>query len=245
VADDDHANDEHTEGESKARRLFKKLKKNFWKDLTQPKTYVEFLALVFLILYTCETRRTNNLTQRSLTQSATQFTDSQKTTKEEFVADQRPYVWPAGTVTFPIKSGEQIRANVYFVNYGKTPAIKEKSSGKILLITRIETPEEATTEFVDPFFNTFDETKVAGGSEIILPPGIPQDPKKSPAFATERSDAIVNSGAEIISKTDGSFAIVGVVTYYDSAGTHYRSDYCMLHNANGNVMWCIRHNEIH
>ena len=74
---------------------------------------------------------------------------------------------------------------------------------------------------------------------------IPQDPKKSPAFVTVRSDFIVKNGADIISKTDGSFAIVGVVTYYDSAGTHYRSDFCMLHTANGNVAWCIRHNDIH
>jgi hypothetical protein len=203
--------------------------------------WLEGLTLLAVLVYAGITFWQGTLT-RWIAVSADHARDDSRI---QFIRDQRPYVWTAGMVPFPIKTGDQIRANIYFVNYGKTPAIKEKSSGKILLITRIETTEEATKEFIDPFFDTFDENKVAGGSEIILPPGIPQDPKKSPAFVTVRSDFIVKNGADIISKTDGSFAIVGVVTYYDSAGTHYRSDFCMLHTANGNVAWCIRHNDIH
>jgi hypothetical protein len=163
-------------------------------------------------------------------------------TKEQFAKDQRPYVWPAEIVPHPPKVGEQIKANVYFVNYGKTPAINEKSAGKILLFVG-----EGTLKQADAFFDTFDENKVIGGSEIILPPGVPQDAKKSPAFITTYSDATPKDQSAIdeINRTDGSFAVVGVVTYFDSTGTHYRSNYCMMHLANGALAWCARHNEIH
>jgi hypothetical protein len=168
--------------------------------------------------------------------------DALKLSKEQFVKDQRPYVWPAEIDPHPLKLGEQVKANVYFVNYGKTPAINEKSAGKILLFVG-----EGTLKQADTFFDTFDESKVIGGSELILPPGIPQDSKKSPSFITTYSDATPKDQPAIdeINKTDGSFAIVGVVTYFDSAGTHYRSNYCMMHLANGALAWCARHNEIH
>jgi len=82
-ADEDHANGKGTEGESKTKRFLNKLHKNVWKDLEKPKTYVEFAALVFLILYTCETHKTNELTLRSLTAN-----------EKQFRIQQRPYVSP-------------------------------------------------------------------------------------------------------------------------------------------------------
>jgi PD-(D/E)XK endonuclease len=120
---------------------------------------------------------------------------------------------------------------------------KQRMTGKVLLYFG-----EPTLKQADTFFDSFDKSKmVGGGSEIILPPGIPPDLKKSPAFTTSRSDVIAQDSATLdgIDKTDGSFAIVGIVTYYDSLGTFYRTDYCLMHTANGVLAWCARHNEIH
>jgi len=202
----------------------------FWKKLHDPRFVIEVLALIGLVFYVCETKRTNNLTQQALTNA-----------RKNFAKDQRPYVWPARIEAAPLKLKEKVSANIYFINYGKTPAIKEHSTGKILVFYN-----KTIVEQIDNFFETFDETKVAGGSEIIVPPGIPTDPKQSQSFATTYSDVIPTTQAamDLVTKTDGSFAVVGVVTYFDSDGTHYRSDYCMMHLANGLLAWCEKHNAI-
>jgi hypothetical protein len=167
---------------------------------------------------------------------------------ENFIKDQRPWVWPGKIYPVPPKVGEQVRADVFYVNYGKTPAIKMKSAGKVLLFVG-----EGILKQADTFFATFDESKVQGGSEIILPPGIPPDLKNSLGYITSRSDypLVPKQGfsdqavLDELNKTDGSFAVVGVVIYFDSAGTHYRSDYCMMHLSTGAMAWCEKHNEIH
>lgn len=207
-----------------------------WRD--RFKFWAEMVGLAVLIAYTtfaalqwCEMRKTNKLSGDALSNAKTQFQQ-----------DQRPYMWPAKFIPFPVKVKEPIRVNSYYVNYGKTPALRQKSIGKILVFSG-----EGTLAQADRFFATFDESKIVGGSEIIVPPGIPPDPKQSQAFATDRSDVAPVDAKAVneINKTDGSYAVVGVITYYDAFGNHYRSDYCAMHLANGNVAWCARHNEIH
>jgi hypothetical protein len=199
--------------------------------LRRLKPLIEAVGIVFLIIYTgvtiglwCSSR------------------DANKLAHEHFLKDQRPYMWPMKIEAHPLKVGEPVRVNVFYANYGKTPALKEKSAGKVLIYVG-----EGTLKQADTFFANFDENKVIGGSEIIVPPGIPPNPKDSQAWATDQSDIIPKDQAAVdgIDKTDGSFAVVGVITYFDSYGTHYRSDYCAMHLANGNVAWCARHNEIH
>src|SRR5437660_1181699 len=59
MADTNDPQKKKDESESKTRRFSCKFKKNLWKYVQKPQTYIEFLALLFLVLYTCETRRTN------------------------------------------------------------------------------------------------------------------------------------------------------------------------------------------
>jgi hypothetical protein len=166
-----------------------------------------------------------------------------ETSSNNFRMDQRPYVWPAKFYQFPLKVGEQISANVYFVNYGKTPALRKKSAGRILVLSATE----GVLKQADAFFATFDKDEsIAGGSENILPPGIPPDPTKSLDFVTARSEEVPPNqfAVDEINKTVGSFAIVGVVIYFDSEGTKYRSNFCTMHTEGGSWAWCERHNEI-
>jgi hypothetical protein len=161
--------------------------------------------------------------------------------KQQFAKDQRPYVWPAEIVWHSLKIGEEVEANVYFLNYGKTPALRETSLSQILVFTSEESKKQ-----IDTYFDKFDESKVWGGSMIIVPPGILPDPRKSEAFITARGDRkpINQQGLDAI-HADFGYALIGTTIYYDAAGTHYRSDYCAWHLANDVTAWCERHNEIH
>jgi hypothetical protein len=160
--------------------------------------------------------------------------------KQQFAKDQRPYVWPAEIVWRPLKIGEEVTANVYFLNYGKTPALKETSLSQILVFTSEESKKQ-----IDTYFEQFDESKVSGGSMVIVPPGILPDPRKSEAFITARGDRkpITQQGLDAI-HADFGYALIGTTIYYDAAGTHYRSDYCAWHLANDVTAWCEKHNEI-
>ncbi len=218
---------------------------SFKRSFRTAKFFLELAALVVVIVYTCETKRTNDLTEASLQTSKYRFDESERTSKIRFESDQRPYVWPAKFMDFPVKIHQQIMTSVYYVNYGRTPAIKMRSGGTILVFNQTE----GTLVQADRFFAMFDESRMTGGSEIIIPPGIPPDLLKSSFFDTDRSSNVPppanQADVDEINGKDGSFAVVGVVVYDDSAGNHYRSDYCMMHLKNKLWAACTRHNEIH
>lgn len=212
----------------------------------KPKFWIEVGALLGLIAYTCETRRTNDLTERALKNSKDQFIKSQEFSGKQFQSDQRPYIWPVlREPEKPPKPGEPIRVNVFFINYGKTPAIRERSQTGLLVFFG-----EGTMPQADKFFSTFDEKSLVGAdaSEIIVPPGIPPDVAKgASAYTTAESKPLPKDQKVLdeIRNTDGSYAVVGVVLYEDGLGGHYRSDFCSMHLHTGSMMWCTRHNEIH
>jgi hypothetical protein len=231
VTDERHSNSQQTEGNSKAQRSFQEIKNNLWEDLKKPKTYIEILALIFLILYTCETKRTNDLTSTAV-----------QNAKDQFRVDQRPYVWPGLLLTAEIKMGEKLRVNAYFVNYGKTPAIKQRNAGKVIVTEK----GKSINQQIDEFFSLIDKNGIKG-DESILPPGIPQNAKESQSFVSCESDIIpiTDTAVNFFKDTDGSFAVVGSSIYQDSYGTTYRTDYCSAHLNKTLLAWCSTHNEIH
>jgi hypothetical protein len=106
--------------------------------------------------------------------------------------------------------------------------MKQKSDGRIIRAL----PDKTLTQQADEFFDRLAKTGFgATPSEIILPPGIPPNPIDSPAFATQRSTFFPNDkiGVDFFIKADSAYWIIGSVSYQDSAGTPYRSDYCMMH----------------
>ena len=107
-----NANDpreKENEGESKISRCFRKFKNNLWKDCQKPKTYVEFLALLFLVLYTCETKRTNDLTQKAL-----------KLQRDSIAMEVVSEDWDFVDQVVPNK---QIGVSALFSNIGHSPAL--------------------------------------------------------------------------------------------------------------------------
>jgi len=51
--------------------------------------------------------------------------------RNNFIRDQRPYVMVASVKPAPLTVGMRISVNLYWVNYGKSPAINAKGSGLI------------------------------------------------------------------------------------------------------------------
>jgi hypothetical protein len=93
---------------------FQEFKRRFWKSTRKPKFYVELVALLGLIAYTCETKRTNDLTQEalnlqsSLARSFIQITGTAfgKTTIDDVVSSQ--------VVTVEVQNvGKAITSNVH------------------------------------------------------------------------------------------------------------------------------------
>jgi hypothetical protein len=219
-------------GKQEAEPYLETLVRSAKEQLRNAKFWVELFALIGLVAYTYETKRTNDLTDRSITQS-----------QNNFIFDERPYVWPAKIEPLPMKVGENIMANVYSVNYGRTPAIHQRATGRILVAFSGDVMTQA-----DSWFGSFNPKSADfnAGSQVILPPGIPPDVKQYPSHITLQGGKPDNQNAiDVLNGTDSSFAIVGTFLYEDSAGNTYRSDFCMRHLAIGSEAWCPRHNEIH
>lgn len=88
----------------------------FWKKLHDPQFVIEVLALVGLVLYVCETKRTNDLTQQALEDGRTHFNQS-----------QRPWVGMAGEVALleNSESGGVFKFVVGYKlrNFGSSPGL--------------------------------------------------------------------------------------------------------------------------
>ncbi len=71
------------------------------------------------------------------------------------------------------KLGETLTAKIWFVNYGKAPAIRALFTSKIVV------GNDALKQ-ADKYFESFGKWKViVEGSEVVAPPGIPPNPESA------------------------------------------------------------------
>src|ERR1700674_1490410 len=144
------------------------------------KFWAELVGILFLIAYTYETCRTNNLTQCALNISKQQFTDSQRASKDQFEKaqtastqqfrqDQRPYIWHTSVNNDFLHNGNGIVAIIQLSDFGKSPAIDERAIGKIFA------GRNAMKQAEDWFVNLGNRRLGSeDASPTIIPPGIPQ-----------------------------------------------------------------------
>lgn len=101
-----------------------------WRD--KLKFWAELVGILFLLLYTCETHRTNNLTQCAMNMSQQQFAESQRVSKQQFSdaqkastrqfdLDQRPWIGIVFTIQ-DFEKGKRPKYTVQFQNTGRRPA---------------------------------------------------------------------------------------------------------------------------
>ncbi len=214
------------------------------KVLKWGKAVLEVLAFLGLLAYVCETRKTNNLTQRALENSKiqfaqsqdvskTQFNQAQSTSWKQFVTDQRPYVWLTNDLgPFTIAShssgntSEKLAFNFHFTNYGKSPAIYCRSEGRIVFGKNAENTI---------YFRSLDPK---GGT--IIPP-------RKDAFNTAWSDSPVDPALLTRIQTAGTIEYVTVseyIQYSDTSGNTYSSEFCLQRNPGPGITFCKDHNSI-
>jgi hypothetical protein len=222
---------------------FKEWPKEFWNDLkfeaTRPRFVIEILALLGLGIYTYETHRTNNLTEKALENSRVQFKKSEDRAWEQFKTDQRPYMWSSAVVGSTPQANQPLWANVYLVNYGKSPAMAERNTGKIFF-------GQDATEQADKWFAQMDTGRLdtKDTSVTVVPQGIPANAEKSPVFSSIGTDTALNkSQAEYVKITAFSEVLAVHVEYTDIGGkAFYFSDICYHRTATGQMGICHEHN---
>jgi hypothetical protein len=224
VTDKNSAHEEDPGSESKISRGFRKFKKNLWKDIQKPKSYVEFAALVFLVLYTCQTKRTNDLTQTAIWRSKQQFDQGQAAGAEQFRLDQRPYIWQTPGPGYPekpnVKSflpaiGQAPKCGTLYQNYGRSPAIVTRVTGDVEF-----GPDAARRLRNLPWLD----------QESIVPPG------KSD-FVTIDSDHIASPNDRAIIASDGVTCLIQI-QYKDTGGNLYETDMCFETNGKDLADYC-------
>jgi hypothetical protein len=100
--------DEHKNDGKQSNKFYRFLER-WWKKLKKPRFQVEVIAIIGLGLYTCETRRTNNLTQKNL-----------ELARESIAAQIVLGDWDFAD---PVVSGKTIAAKVPLTNIGHSPAV--------------------------------------------------------------------------------------------------------------------------
>ena len=199
---------------------------------------LEVLALVALLAYVCETRRTNNLTQTALDTSKEQFTKSQQLSKEQFRQDQRPYIWMAvGTkdslnlnleiLNFMDSKGKklhQIAVTMPLTNFGKSPAIFTRHYHGMKLGN-----ENESFTYIPHWLN----------ATRVMPPG------KVDNFSTQ-SDYLTDTQLLDYTKKPyrSGIKIFATWQYSDSGGHTYETEICMGRLNLGGWAYCPDHNEI-
>jgi hypothetical protein len=151
--------------------------------------------------------------------------DGLKLTKQNFQADQRPYIYLAsnnlGEPTFyPNKNTQgtgQVIWTYHYTNYGKTPALNVKRKHYVKVGSKnfeisFQEPEVKYGVLIPPNMDTF--------NTVVSSPGISQD---------EFSKLVAS---------DQAIEIAGEITYSDASGGNYVTNFCIARLSGGAILFC-------
>jgi hypothetical protein len=179
------------------------------------------LAVVEAGRQTTEVRRQANAAEGAL-----------KLTRDNSIAEDRPYVWLSADLGQPQliqnrSGGYQVVWNFRFENYGKTPALKvkdrswTKTDGKTFVpsLTDPDAPKQNVTGM--PLAPTGSAYNTAVSAPGLTPDEFNGDVTK-----------------------DRFIGIKGTITYTDSSGGEYVSDFCLERLGGGAISYCLEDNDI-
>ncbi len=190
----------------------------------EPRFIMEVLALLGLFFYSCETRRTNNLTQIAIGNA-----------EENFIKDHAPSVWVTPQPPM-LNLNENFRWDVQYANYGRSPALELHSCataayGPVGLSTLV------TINLPDINGR---ECKPRWRSSTVLPP--------SPGFIGYTSAVgekpLSQSDIDTIKSIDGGAVVLGIIEYSDATGHTYDTVFCSYRLQAGALMNCEKYNYI-
>ena len=170
-----------------------------------------------------------------------------KDASKQFRIDQRPYVWTnesAEPFGMHVVKGERLTLSVDWVNYGRSPALREASLGQIYIGPNAM--QQADRWFAGLGDKPLPPPPDGLLKERVIPPGIGSRDRGFGGFSTFFSDhELTEDEFDYIMHTDRSIAIIIRVDYYDAYGNRYWDDICLSRFQNGAIPHCDRHNEIH
>jgi hypothetical protein len=164
--------------------------------------------------------------------------DSLKVVRDNFQTDQRPYVMLSYFEPQIVTPGKKISVDLYWANYGKSPAINVRRRSEVFF-----GPD--AIDRADKWFETEAPKAFLDDIGIIIPPGVPVDPKRT-HFASISKDAVLTTKEfEFVVTHDFSVVIANRQVYTDGAGKTYWTDSCMARFVSGAIPFCLKHNEVH
>lgn len=221
-------NSQEEETEEATGGYFGDLIKSFKRSTRKAKFFIELAALVVVILYTCETHRTNRLTERALKQSKQQFAD-----------DQRPYIWFVGMRAVPWTTDKKLQENIYFANFGKTPALRQRAIGRIFLGDNAR--REGHDWIMKMRAGNLDQRDM---SVAIIPQGGGiTDFVNNGYSVTAYTETVPNKGdVERAMTTNFGLVVVARIEYFGTdPSKRFAADICMERAASGTAGYC--HND--
>lgn len=163
-------------------------------------------------------------------------TDTQiQTAKDQFVADERPYIWtrekpsdwPADHAISGEDSEHHFYWDVFYQNFGRSPAIK--FCGKAWVVTG----ENALSKVADIQYN-------------VCPPnaGNILAPAQVQWLSGRTKDTATQADYEKWAAIEHGIVIFGRFDYSDNFGKQYFSQFCLYRQKNGVVAYCEQHNHV-
>jgi hypothetical protein len=142
--------------------------------------------------------------------------------RENFINDQRPWVWVEFPAPFHLKVGDLATLNVQFFNYGKTPAIAKHV---VFLFAAIApTPQ---------IIKNFQQFPVSPYSDIIPPGGTKF------TWSTASGHEVVDQKMyDMIMSGKATVIAGGRIIYTDLGGNTYDSAFCYMPQNSGAIVNC-------
>jgi hypothetical protein len=161
-------------------------------------------------------------------------------TRDQFIKDQRPYVWITRPQFEPLEDGRYAAGRITFKNLGKSPALHIRNDLSGILIGP-NALKEADAFFAGPERSQFIFT---GPLAPPLLPENPQDPDSYVSVSPQQLHEVSKSDIEWAKRNDRGEVIVGIVGYRDMAGNSYESEYCIVNYLDGRTSYCPTHNDL-
>jgi hypothetical protein len=168
-----------------------------------------------------QARATNDLarqTKRVADTAARGLTEAHN----NFMQDQRPWIWVKTTGEFHVKVGDYPTLNIRFINYGKTPAVARS----VAFVEAEINPTPARIKMIREGRTLSDETIIAPNEESSI-----YTTAYTPVYLDQMQyDMIMSNQARLISG--------GRIVYKDLSGKSYESWFCFERLSTGAVSFC-------
>lgn len=182
--------------------------------------------------------------------------DSITLTRENFIKDQRPWIFMDATLPEPTQPhdaqgrfmpGQHILWRISFSDYGRTPAIHAVTGAEIFFGATARAQGDA-------YFVKLPRLLI--GPATLVPPGGPPVPEPlipggPPVNIGRQFSTVVSRGVPtaddlvFIYSHDFAVVVVGRVQYKDSFDNLYWTDFCFSTFISGAINNCYEHNEAH